>query len=558
MIQYDGKEYRNLQEQVQKNKDDIAQIRRSSNIAELGIKIINAEAPLSSATQLPNPITYEGNYGDGYIVGSATPYELYIYSRSSDPDVKGFWFDWGELNAPSIVPGPQGEQGEQGETGQRGSIWIQWPGPPTPQNIGNATSGYNSQFGSIPQYGDQYLDVTSGEVYVYTRHSAPGVEGWVNRGNITGPQGIPGPQGEQGEQGIQGPTGPQGPQGEQGQFIQIVGVLENENQLPMIDTVPRSTAYIIPDSSGAQHVWLIIGDGTSGNPYLWHDAGVFGGGGTTVTIDGTEQNQVDLKNVINGAASYGIGQSTQVAADVTGVTFSNLTATGKNLAEQPVNVTGEIKLPIVSSGEIEVYVENNQVKMSVEKNTHAVIVIATSQSGTLTPEQLNKLLSDQEAYVLFSPSTDSTQFAKYTLTQQTTTLRYYSRLIIYDDPATAMYAQVMSVDINTGVWTSISIPIKTQYRVMIITTTGLTGFFYITAPNRSLPVELTYDGLVQYLQEMSAELIPVPLSGNYRGSPVIGITLNRDLIEVCESPDGGIDFITIYPADISTIQSTPL
>lgn len=119
MLKFNDREYRNLEEQVLKNQDDIQFIMEQANLTDLGIKIVQAE-PLSDSTALPQD--YAGAYGDAYLVGTEMPYHLWIWTRTGDPDEVGRWFDFGELNAPSVVPGPEGPQGEKGETGERGSM----------------------------------------------------------------------------------------------------------------------------------------------------------------------------------------------------------------------------------------------------------------------------------------------------------------------------------------------------------------------------------------------------------------------------------------------------
>lgn len=343
MITIGDKQYRNLQEQVLKNKDDIEQLKEGNTIAELGIKIINAENPLQNASQLPDAATYEGDYGDGYIVGVTTPFNLYVYSRSTDPDTRGYWFSWGLLNAPSTIQGPQGIQGETGEQGVRGSLWYTQSGAPT------FTSGVNEN--------DQALDTSSGNVYQFVNST------WQLRGNIRGPQGIQGIQGAQGIQGIQGPTGPQGPQGPQGQFIEIIGELDNTNQLPMIDSVPRSSAYLIPDSNGSQHIWLIIGDGTTENPYLWHDAGGFGGAGTQIKVNGENLTEADMSNVLGGGINISPDETTEVSASSDEITLSNVLQEGSGINGNTINSHAQIILPIASTGDIQFSATENNTQI---------------------------------------------------------------------------------------------------------------------------------------------------------------------------------------------------
>lgn len=390
-------ELRNLQEQVLKNKDDIKNIIQGGNIAELGINVVNAEAPLESIADLPNPDTYEGAYGDAYIVGTEPPFNLYVYSRSSDPDIKGYWFNWGPLNAPSVVPGPIGPQGIQGEQGARGSLWYSQSGAPT------NTEGVNEN--------DQALDGSNGNIYQFVN----GV--WQLTGNIRGPQGVPGIQGEPGPEGVPGPRGFKGDKGDTGEFIQIAGTLENENQLPMIDLVPRYYAYLIPDTTGAQHIWLIVGEGTTENPYLWHDAGSFGGGGTKVTIDGVAQNSIPLDYVPKISINYQIGDETIVTTNGTEVTFSNLQTSGQNATNEEITGLGVVELPIASSSEIILSVESNTLQMNlseevwerVQQEIEAaqpeevqITVPSTSTNGQLTAAQLSTLQNNKGAYLMFN------------------------------------------------------------------------------------------------------------------------------------------------------------
>ena len=144
---------------------------------------------------------------------------------------KGEKGDTGE-QGPIGPQGPQGEAGPAGPTGPQGPEGPRGPeGPQGPQGEqGPQGTGINI-LGSYPSYedlvsahptgavGDAYL--VNGSLYVWSATEG----GWLDVGNIQGPQGEKGnkgDQGPQGPQGIQGPAGPQGeigpqgPQGEQG------------------------------------------------------------------------------------------------------------------------------------------------------------------------------------------------------------------------------------------------------------------------------------------------------------------------------------------------------
>ena len=138
---YDNKTYRNLQQQVKENMDNIAELQ---DLKLVGISVAGIVADYSS---LPS----SAEQGQVYAVGSASPYELYVYNDSS-------WVDFGEF--PKA--GPKGEQGPQGEPGRQGPRGL--TGPQGPR-------GY------------------------------------------TGAPGTPGQPGPQGEKGAQGPKGDKGDAG---------------------------------------------------------------------------------------------------------------------------------------------------------------------------------------------------------------------------------------------------------------------------------------------------------------------------------------------------------
>ena len=194
MITIDNVQYRNLEEQVKKNMDDIQYMLEEEGVLnEFGIKVVGE---ITSDNQLPDPATYTGDYGDAYAVGRSSPYTLYIYTRANGSHPNAYWFNIGQFPLPG-PKGPAGPVGPKGDTGTRGSIW-KWgqviPTHPTTDDLAN----------------DKYLNTSNGDVYNYTGTR------WQNVGNIRGPQGIQGPKGEKGNTGERGPQGVQGPKGDTG------------------------------------------------------------------------------------------------------------------------------------------------------------------------------------------------------------------------------------------------------------------------------------------------------------------------------------------------------
>lgn len=222
MITIDNVQYRNLEEQVKKNMDDIKYILEEEGVLnEFGIKIVGQ---ITEASQLPDPTTYEGEFGDAYAVGTVTPYTLYIYTRANGEHPTNYWFNIGQFPVPSTIPGPTGPAGTPGTDGVRGSLWFIGNGRPTTKDA---------------NINDKYLNTNNGDVYTYTGSQ------WYLYGNIRGPQGIQGIQGPQGLQGAQGPQGAQGQKGDAGQSFEIVGIVSNEAQLPTPSTLPDNQAYLV-------------------------------------------------------------------------------------------------------------------------------------------------------------------------------------------------------------------------------------------------------------------------------------------------------------------------
>lgn len=189
--------YLNIQEQVEKNRQDILRFQQGGTVvAEFGITVVGH---VNSESDLPDPTTYTGEYGEAITVGTTTPYDYYIFTRPFAGQTNDQWFNVGKFPAP----GPQGPAGVAGPEGAKGDK------------------------------GDR------GE---------------------TGPQGPAGATGAQGPQGNVGPQGPQGPQGQQGQpapFYNILGVLESTSDLPAPATLPRNSGYIV---GTAKNVYIIIGE----------------------------------------------------------------------------------------------------------------------------------------------------------------------------------------------------------------------------------------------------------------------------------------------------------
>lgn len=211
MLTIGNEELRNLEEQVEKNKNDILyMLEEEGALNQFGIKVVGQEQTVDA---LPAPTEYTGDFGDAYAIGARSPYTLYIYTRANGTHPNNYWFNIGQfpLQGPKGADGAPGPQGPVGPQGIQGPIGLQ---------------------------GKQ------------------------------GPQGIQGPQGPQGPQGIQGDPGPKG---DPGQSFQIVGILDSPSALPTPTEETRNQAYLVPDSKeqGTYDLYVITGT----DNLVWENAG---------------------------------------------------------------------------------------------------------------------------------------------------------------------------------------------------------------------------------------------------------------------------------------------
>ena len=243
MFQLNNKDYRNLEEQVLKNKEDIArhyEITRVLN--DFGIRVIGR---LDTKEELDAIPTDNLQYGDAYSIGANPPYTFYIWTRANNDSATDYWFDMGQL----AIAGPQGE-----------------PGP------------YVTGISIDPNnYYPTFTFSNGNSITVPTSIRGP-------RGSV-GPRGEPGPQGVQGIQGPMGPVGPQGLQGPQGQpgAFNILGTLNSPDLLPDATTMEMGNAYIVFEA-GQSHLYIIVG--ATPENYAWQDTGVLSAG-TTITVAGS-------------------------------------------------------------------------------------------------------------------------------------------------------------------------------------------------------------------------------------------------------------------------------
>lgn len=179
MLKFGNKEFRNLEEQVDKNKQDIADL-----TAGISAAIGYMPTILGVYARFDEIPTGGYNTGDTFLIGSGTPYSVYVYTD------KNQWVNVGQFP----VAGPKGDKGDLGSV-----ITAAAGGPQvTPESLN-----------------DFYIDTITGDWYVASR-TALGSLVYIKSFSLKGEKGDRGEQGLAGSMGPAGPQGPQGPQGERG------------------------------------------------------------------------------------------------------------------------------------------------------------------------------------------------------------------------------------------------------------------------------------------------------------------------------------------------------
>ena len=357
---------RNLEEQVQKNKEDIANhyaIDRA--LANLGIEVVGQ---VSTAESLPNPLTYTGNYGDTYAVGNKAQvdagdatYYYYVYTRP-DPNAgqpNNYWLNVGKISIAGPI-GPQGPQGEQGPEG-KSTKWY-----------------YGDDIYSSANEGD-FLLTSAGLVYEYINGQ------WAYKTNIRGAQGVQGIQGHQGPQGEQGPQGPKGEKGDIGRFVNIRGILTSTDELPLPSDINDLTAAYLIGTEKPYNLYIQVGE--TSDTAIWNNVGLFNTA-TLVTSGGEYQTTWDADTKVervrrtSGAYLYGDSASgyfyKQVSTVPTNTTLGSIpqyqngeTDSGAAPSEpKGVLITNDPKQPYHCANKK--YVDDNFVKSSTSTSGSSV------------------------------------------------------------------------------------------------------------------------------------------------------------------------------------------
>lgn len=194
-----------------------------------GVEIRGTYADLEALEEaISNP-----NQGDMYNVGTAAPYQIYMWDETTPP---GAWVNQGQLQGPKGdtgpqgIPGPEGPKGDTGDTGPQGAKGETGAQGPAGQTGPQGPQGQKGDKGDPFTYEDftaEQLEALTGPA---GPQGEPGAKGEKGDTGATGPQGekgetgATGPQGEKGDTGAQGP---QGPKGDTGTGLDIKGTYDS-------------------------------------------------------------------------------------------------------------------------------------------------------------------------------------------------------------------------------------------------------------------------------------------------------------------------------------------
>ena len=340
MLEYNGKEFRNLEDQVGYLTNAF---HSGKLINELGIRVLGVFNDLTTAKETIRP-PYE--YGDAFEIGTQKPYNLYIYTRNIED-----FFDFG----PFPAPGPKGDLG---------------PAPSIQINA-NVTNTTGTPEATVTKTGTD-----EAPTFNFTFKNIKGERG------REGMQGVQGPRGYPGSMGPVGPRGYKGDKGDVGPAFKLLGDLTSTSQLPPPTAAlqAQGAAYTIPNAQGVKHIWVIQGT----DNLLWVDIGKSG-------VQGQKGDPGDGINSLKTVKDIGAPSVTYNTTD--GITINNTERytyiTAGSGAQ--VDVSTEKKIPLIAGEGISINATSEADKVAIKSlssnisngtGTGSLVQKTVSSSGT--------------------------------------------------------------------------------------------------------------------------------------------------------------------------------
>ena len=413
----DGKVVRNLQSQVEENRQNILYLAESGTTANLQIKVEGQYQTYAELEAAHPAATYRQDnpgkdYGTAYAVGNAQPYMYYVLTRPFGDDVEDHWFNIGVFPMPGPV-GPQGNIGQQGPKGDA-TVWY----------VSESLS-----FNGNP--GDLCLQPSTGNVYKYTASS-----GWGTAvANIKGPQGNPGDPGPQGAIGPIGPTGAKGDKGDPATPFLIVGTLQSISELPAPTSVPRNSAYnIVVD--GVNHIYAI--QGPEDSQYIeWVDLGPVSQG--PKGADG--EAGIGINDLTSADLSYGNVAATYDTTNGISLATTGRFTYGDNNTTHDANIN--LDVPLTTGDGITMDTDSTNSKVNIKVDDIVSRLIDKTKSNVV-PVWVNGKWTQKIV---------SNSLASNTIAIRGTNGRLYvGTPVSEDDAANKKYVDDMVALVSTEIW----------------------------------------------------------------------------------------------------------
>lgn len=277
MITINNKEYRNIVEQVQHNKELIEQhYARDRVLAEVGIKVMGQKDDESALVDFIPPGGPEA-WGEAYLVGATEPYDIHIWTRP------GEWFNIGPLN----MIGEQGVPGDSIENAEvtsdnRLKITMD-DGREIITNTFNTIKGDPGNVGPA----NALTAATVNPDYTVTFTFQDGSSATTNkslRGQPGADSQVPGPQGDKGDP---------------GRSIYIKGIVSTIGELDGINPLDDLYGAYLVGTVSPYLVYIPVAE-----PASFVYAGQFMGG-TVITVGGQTQDTFDADTKLDKITTTG-------------------------------------------------------------------------------------------------------------------------------------------------------------------------------------------------------------------------------------------------------------
>ena len=338
MLKFDGLEFRNLEEQVGKNAQDIQDFKDGNQtIAEFGITVVGI---VETASQIP---AQGQNYGDAYLVGYSAPYDMRVWTR----DVANNTAKWVDLGQFPLA-------GPKGDTGPIGSVITSGRGAPV----------------SVPSsVNDYYIDRDTGNWYT-VRKTSSGALLWEESFSLKGQkgdrgerglQGLKGDKGDIGLTGPIGPTGPKGDKGDTGSSFTIVAKVASTDNLPSPSAVQSYEAYLVGNDTDGWDTYVVVGG-------VWTNLGKVQGVQGPAGKDGMGVNTLTDLNLT-------LGNTTVQYSTTTGMTIDSTARMTYDQQTHDCNMT--MDLPIIPGSGIVIEKVEGQEKVLIKTNIPITIFSGT-------------------------------------------------------------------------------------------------------------------------------------------------------------------------------------